>query len=80
MTINVTNVDERPVFTGGGDEVEISENSPTTTVVETYTATDDEDRKRNRSVKWSVSDTTNFSIGNTARNRGRADIQKCARL
>ena len=70
VTIEVTNVEEAPDITGGDTEIEYDENA-SAQVGATYTATDDEDRVRNKSVKWSVSDTANFAIGNTTRDRGR---------
>ena len=71
VTINVTDVKEGPSAIGGPAEINFAENTPATTVLGTYTATDDEDRARNRQLTWSVSDTANFAIGNDARDRGR---------
>ena len=73
VTINLVNVEERPLFTGGDTEIIVNENTPITRVLETYTATDDEDRKRGRAVRFILDQDSEdiFAIGNTASNRGR---------
>ena len=79
VTIMITNVEEEPEITGGDREISVDEGTAPTTVLETYTGTDDEDKKRNKSVVWSVHDTDTpnappsevFSIGNTGSDRGK---------
>ena len=79
VTIMITNIEEEPEITGGALEISADEGTAPTTVLQTYTGTDDEDKKRNKSVVWSVhdEDTPNaapsdiFTIGNSASDRGR---------
>ena len=64
VTINVTDVAESPEITGGATTIRVNEDTATTTVLSTYTATDDEDDKAKEALEWSV-DTTSadtFSI------------------
>ena len=47
-----------------------------TTVLGTYTTTDDDDKSRNKQPVWSVSDTANFAIGNTSSDRGQLTFKR----
>ena len=79
VTIMITNFEESPEITGGNAEISVDEGTAPTTVLQTYTGTDDEDKKRSKAVVWSVHDenTTNadpsdiFTIGNSASDRGK---------
>ena len=57
VTIKVGNHLEEPVVTGKG-EVEFAEHTPMETAVATFSATDDEDDKAGKALKWAVRDTT----------------------
>ena len=66
VKINVTNTVEAPVITGGAATISTPENTATSTVQSTYTATDDEDDKANKALTWSLSsegDDDDFTIG-----------------
>ena len=54
VTINVTPVPEDPEITGGATTIRVDENTATTTILSTYTATDDEDDKAKEALSWSL--------------------------
>ena len=56
VTIKVTNVEENPMLSGK-DSVKHAENTPAATAVAEFTATDDEDDKAGKALKWSVEET-----------------------
>ena len=66
VTITVTNVEEPPTITGGETTKDYAENIPTSTAVDTYTATDDEDDndEPEKELAWSLSgaDADDFCI------------------
>ncbi len=59
VTITLIDVPEAPEITGGDTSIDYDENTPVTTAVDTYTATDDEDDSRTPQValEWSLSGT-----------------------
>ena len=76
VTINVTDVAESPSTIQGSTEISRPENTSVTTVLGTYTTTDDDDKSRNKQPVWSVSDTANFAIGNTSSDRGQLTFKR----
>ena len=64
VTINVVPVAEGPEITGGATTIRVDENTPASTVLSNYTATDDEDDKAKTALEWSLDDTSDdiFSI------------------
>ena len=62
VTINVDPEEESPKITGGATTIRVAENTATTTILSTYTATDDEDDKAKKALKWSVEPQSIFSI------------------
>ena len=69
MTINVTNVNEPPTITSGSTSESVSENTATSTVIETYEASDPD---ASATLTWSLSgdDAGDFVITKNASGQG----------
>ena len=69
MTINVTNVNEPPTITTGPTTESIAENTPTSTIVATYTASDVD---ASTTFSWTLqgSDAGDFTITRNSSGNG----------
>ena len=79
VTITVTDVDEAPMVTGGATVKYHPENTPVTTLVDTYTATDDDDDDNvpTKPRKWSLSgaDSDKFEISAVSGSNSTTDAE-----